>query len=84
MSARIPVTTEMGALAKMPTKRRKTRKAGQLGARAQASVHIVKRRKVRVVMPRRPNCSLRGAQRMGPGEILAKHLKQDGMGYDLD
>lgn len=42
------------------------RKAGQSGARAQARVQSVKKRNVKVVMPRRPNCSLRGAQRIGP------------------
>ncbi len=65
-SAMIPVTVPMGALAKMPANRRKTRKAGQDGASAHAMVANAKATKVYIVMSLRPNCSLRGAQRKGP------------------
>ena len=66
MSARMPVTTAMGALAKVPDRNLKISKTGQLGARAQAIVKSTNRTNVPMVMSRRPNCSLKGAQTIGP------------------
>jgi hypothetical protein len=73
MSAIMPGTMAIGALAKTPVKSLKTRKAGQVGASAQANVLRVKAIKVLRVGIFRPNCSLRGAQRIGPDETLLAH-----------
>lgn len=59
-SASIPVVTAIGALAKVPTKNRKTSIAGQFGARAQAIVKIVNIIKHPTERLRRPTCSLIG------------------------
>lgn len=56
----------MGALAKTPTSSLKTRKAGQFGASAQASVHRQNMTKVPTIRYRRPNCSDSGAHTIGP------------------
>lgn len=66
MSARIPATMAMGELANTPVKKRNTSRADQLGARAQAMVKAVKQAKVARLRSRRPKCSLRGPQMMGP------------------
>jgi hypothetical protein len=67
VSAMMPGTTAMGELAKTPVKSRKTRNPAQVAASAQASVHRVNMKKVQSVSTFRPNCSLRGPQRIGPG-----------------
>lgn len=54
----------------MPTSNLKTRKAGQFGARAQASVHIQNMTKVPTISQRRPNCSDNGAQTIGPEDFV--------------
>lgn len=66
MSAMIPATMAIGALANTPTKSLNMRKAGQLGARAHAIVHIQNIMKVPMTLGRRPNCSVTGAQIIGP------------------
>jgi hypothetical protein len=66
VSAMMPGTIAMGALAKTPVKSLKIRNVGQLGASAQASVKRVNTEKVVIVSLLRPNCSLRGAQSSGP------------------
>lgn len=53
-SARIPATIAMGELAKAPQKKRKMRKAGQLGDRAHAMVKMAKQTKVERLRIRRP------------------------------
>lgn len=65
-SAMMPATMAIGALAKTPQNILKTSSAGQLGARAQAMVKMEKAAKVAMVRCRRPRCSLRGPQMMGP------------------
>lgn len=63
----MPGTMARGALAKTPVARRKTRNDAQVGASALAKVLRVKRMKAHSVGILRPNCSLRGAQKIGPG-----------------
>ena len=65
-SANIPATTAMGALAVTPQNKRKTRRAGQLGARAQAMVKTQKTKNVASMRFLRPKCSLKGPQMIGP------------------
>lgn len=59
-SARMPATTAIGALPNAPQKNRKTRNAGQLGAKPHASVKMPKRIKVPMLRSFRPKCSLMG------------------------
>lgn len=66
ISAKIPAATAMGAEAKMPVKSRKTRKEAHECARAEAMVKRVKSVKAHRVRRRRPYCSDRGAQKIGP------------------
>lgn len=70
MSAITPVISATGALANTPTSNLKTRKAGQFGASAQASVHIQNMTNVPMMSHRRPNCSDNGAQTSGPEEFV--------------
>lgn len=67
ISPMIPTVMAMELEALMPQTRRKKRKEGQFGARAQATVKMVKRAKLETMMTRRPYASLRGESRRGPG-----------------
>lgn len=71
----MPATTAIGDEAKTPQNNLKTRKAGQLGARAQAIVKIVKAPSVKYVSILRPRCSLNGAQIKGPKTYPIKKME---------
>ena len=58
--------TAMALEAQIPERRRKIRKAGQLGATAQAIVNIVKKMKLENIMILLPKLSLRGPKAKGP------------------
>jgi hypothetical protein len=66
ISAKIPAATAMGAEAKMPVKSRKMRKEAQERARAVEMVKRVNSAKAHRVRRRRPYCSDKGAQKIGP------------------
>ena len=58
--------TAMALEAQIPERRRKIKKAGQLGATAQAMVNIVKKTKLENIMIFLPKLSLRGPKAKGP------------------
>jgi hypothetical protein len=66
MSAYTPPTIVIGALAKMPVRRRNTTNEPQLGDNAHADVKTVKQKKVGSRIVLRPYISLRGPNAKGP------------------
>ncbi|KAL8996489.1 MAG: hypothetical protein Q9169_003998 [Polycauliona sp. 2 TL-2023] len=66
MSAKSPPTTAIALDAVMPQSKRKTKKAGQVGATAHAMVNMVKKTKVMTMTHLRPYDSLNGAKTIGP------------------
>lgn len=68
VSAIMPGTMAIGALAKTPVRSLKTRKTGQFGDNAQAMVNKLNMKNVEIVSRFRPNCSLMGAHNIGPGD----------------
>lgn len=66
MSANIPATTAIGALANIPQHMRNPSNEAHVGDKAHAIVKSEKVKKVAVVRYFLPNCSLSGAQITGP------------------
>lgn len=73
ISAYRPPTTAIGLEALMPHMRRKTRNAGQFGAKAQAIVKSVKTTKVDKIMSLLPYVSLRGPKTKGPSTYPTRY-----------
>lgn len=66
MSAKMPAATTMGAETVIPEPSRKIRNAGKFGAKAQAMVKMVKKKKGTSDIQKRPTYSLIGAYSNGP------------------
>lgn len=75
ISAYIPPIIAIGLLAKIPVKKRKTFKAAQLGAIAQAIVNMINMTNVDVIIYFLPNASERGPQSNGPTTYPIKYVE---------
>jgi hypothetical protein len=73
-SAKMPDETDIGAEAPKPAKNRKTRRAFQLGAMAEAAAKTSMRETPPLNAYRRPNISPSGANRNGPTEHPIKYM----------
>lgn len=75
MSASMPATTAIGALANIPQHSRNPSNDDQVGDKAQAMVKRAKTRNVAVVRYFLPNCSLNGAQMTGPKTYPSRKME---------